>query len=145
MAKSFSLEIDPLSSKHGWMQCWLVVDGRRHYLDATNVFPPFGDTLAFARALAQNQLPHEFFWEEEGHGAKFQAFPAARDGSRFRLYINHDGETVVDAEFDRMQIAHGLLECLRRVALDCPGAENEWDLPYFLIEEFERELARGFR
>ena len=144
MANSFSLEIDPLSSKHGWMDCWLVVDGERHHLDATSVFPPFGDVLAFAQAIAENRLPYEFSWDEEGHGAKFQAFPVALKHSRFRLHINHDGEIVVDAEFDRMQIARGLLESLRRVALDCPGAESEWEFPYFLIEKFELDLARGF-
>jgi hypothetical protein len=144
MTGSFSIEFDPLSSRNGWMDCWLVVDGRRHGLDATSVFPPFGDVLAFARALAENRLPHEFLWDEEGHGAKFQALPVAGQSQRFKLCIDHDGKIIVDAEFDRMQIAGGLLESLRRVALDCPGAESEWDLPYFLIEDFERGLARGF-
>jgi hypothetical protein len=145
MANTFSLEIDPLSTDSGWMHCWLVLDGQPHYLDATSVFPPFGDVLAFAQALAQNQLPHEFFWDEEGHGAKFQALLVAPENPRFHLLINHDGEIVVDAEFDRMQIARGLLESLRAVALDCPGAESEWEFPYFLIENFERDLAEGFK
>jgi hypothetical protein len=145
MAHSVSLEIDPLSSRYGWMDCWLVVDGRYHRLDATSVFPPFGDVLSFAQAIAENRLPYEFIWDEEGHGAKFQAFPVASKPSCFRLFIDHDGEIVVDAEFDRMQIARGLLESLRRVALDCPGAESEWEFPYFLIEDFERALAQGFR
>ncbi|HLO27511.1 MAG TPA: hypothetical protein VK249_00155 [Anaerolineales bacterium] len=144
MANSFALVIDPLSSGNGWMHCWLVVDGRSHYLDATSVFPPFGDVLRFARAIAQNQLPHEFFWDEEGHGVKFQARPLSPRSGRFRLQVTHDGEVVVDAEFDRMQIAGGLLESLRHVALDCPGAESEWQFPYFLIEDFERDLAQGF-
>lgn len=143
MANSFSLEIDPLSSRNGWMDCWLVVDGIYHRLDATSVFPPFGDALTFAQAIAENRLPHEFIWDEEGHGAKFQALPVVSKPSHFCLRINHDGEIVVNAEFDRMQIAHGLLESLRRVTLDCPGAESEWEFPYFLIENFERHLAPG--
>jgi hypothetical protein len=144
MANTFSLEIDPLSTDSGWMHCWLVLDGQRHYLDATSVFPPFGDVLVFAQALAQNKLPHEFFWDEEGHGAKFQASSVVQENSRVHLLIQHDGEIVMDAEFDRMQIARGLLESLRAVALDCPGAESEWEFPYFLIENFERGLANGF-
>jgi hypothetical protein len=144
MANSFSLEIDPLSSRHGWMDCWLVVDGARHHLDATNVFPPFRDMLMFAQAIAENRLPYEFMWDEEGHGAKFQALPVVLKPFRFRLYIRHDGDIVVDAEFDRMQIANGLLESLRHAALDCPGAESEWEFPYFLIENFERDIARDF-
>ena len=144
MTSAFSLEIDPLCSRDGWMDCWLVVNGKRHHLDATSVFPPFGDALTFAQAIAVNRLPYEFIWDEEGHGAKFQALPVASRPAHFRLHINHDGEIVVDAAFDRMQIARGLLESLRRVALDCPGAESEWEFPYFLIENFERDLAQGF-
>jgi hypothetical protein len=105
MANSFSLEIDPLSSKHGWMDCWLVVDGKRHHLDATSVFPPFGDVFAFAQALAEDKLPYEFFWDKEGPSAKFQALMLAPHSPHFRLHINHEREIVVDAEFDRMQIA----------------------------------------
>jgi hypothetical protein len=144
MTQSFALEMDSRSAKNGWMNCWLVVDGQRHHLDATSVFPPFGEVLNFAHALAANILPHEFFWEEEGHGAKFQALPLESGESSFRLVINHDGEIVVDAQFDRKQIMHGLLESLRRVALDCPGADSEWEFPYFLIEDFERGLTDGF-
>jgi len=143
MTRSFSLEIDPLSARNGWMNCWLVVDGQRQHLAATSVFPPFSDLLRFARALAFNQLPYEFYWDEEGYGANFQALPGASDCANFRLQVNHDGNVIVDAEFDRQQIARGLLEVLRKVALDCPGAESEWEIPYFLIEDFEEDLARG--
>jgi hypothetical protein len=142
--QQFALELDSLSAKHGWMDCWLVVDGQRHHLEATSVFPPFGDVLTFARALAQEKLPHDFYWEEEGHGAKFQALPVPSGDQNFRLIIDHDGAIVVDGEFKRKEIMLGLLEALRGVALNCPGAESEWDFPYFLIENFERDLARGF-
>ncbi len=140
----FALEIDALSSSNGWMNCWLVVDGQRHPLEATSVFPPFSDLLAFAKALATQALPHEFIWDEEGHGAIFQALPVAPDSPNFILKINHDGQIAVEAEFDRFKIVHGLLETLRGVALDCPGAESEWEFPYFLLENFERELVQGF-
>ncbi|MGE5776552.1 MAG: hypothetical protein ACM33V_10040 [Chloroflexota bacterium] len=144
MTQCFALELDSLHAQNGWMSCHLVVNGQRHHLDATSVFPPFEDLLAFARAVAFNALPHEFFWEEEGHGAKFQALPLTPDDPGFRLRIDHDGEIVVNAEFDRKQIALDLLEALRGMALDCPGAESEWEFPYFLIENFERDLVRGF-
>jgi hypothetical protein len=85
MASSFSLEFDPLSSRHGWMDCWLVVDGKRHRLDASSVFSPFGDVLAFVQALVENKLLHEFFWDEEGHGAYFQALPVAENDFIFHL------------------------------------------------------------
>jgi len=141
---NFRLEIDSLSAHNGWMKCWLVLDGKRHQMEATSVFPPFSDVLSFARAIATNSLPHEFRWDEEGHGLKFQALPLGAENLKFHLHINHDGEVVVDADLDRMQVVHGLLESLRSFALDCPGAESEWEFPYFLVENFERDLAQGF-
>ncbi len=141
---TFRLELDPLSAKHGWMNAWLVVDDQRHPLEATSVFPPFGDLLTFARAVATHHLPHEFFWEEEGHGLIFRALPVSPESENFHLYINHDGVSVVDADFDRMQLALGLVDALREMALLCPGAKSEWEFPYFLIESFENDLAHGF-
>ena len=145
MENLFSLEIEPFSSRDGWMDCWLVINDSRLHLSATSVFPPFHDLLKFARAIASNHLPSEFFWDEEGYGALFQAQRIEPEGSPlFHLKVKHRGETVIDAAFDRMQTVHGLLESLRGVALDCPGAESEWEFPYFLIEDFERSLAQGF-
>jgi hypothetical protein len=141
---NFRLEIDSLGAQHGWMKCWLVLDEKRHQIEATSVFPPFSDVLNFARAVAANSLPHEFIWDEEGHGAKFQAQPIDEDDSKFHLRIDHDGEFVVDTDLDRMQTVHALLEAMRGFSLDCPGAESEWEFPHFLVERFERDLAQGF-
>jgi len=140
----FRLEIDSLSSRHGWMKCWLVLDGKRHQMEATSVFPPFSNVLKFARAIATHSLPHEFIWDEEGHGVKFQALPCEPDDSKFHLHINHDGEIVVDVNVDYMQVVCGLLESVRGFSLDCPGAESEWEFPHFLVENFEHDLAQGF-
>lgn len=146
MDNQFSLEMEPFSSSDGWMDCYLVANGQRHALSATSVFPPFQDLLKFTRAIAAHTLPHEFFWDEEGYGALFQAQPAEtkNDGSLFRLKVTLHREVIVDADFERMRIVQGLLESLRSVALDCPGAESEWAFPYFLIENFERDLVQGF-
>jgi len=144
MTTSFTLEIDAIHARDGWMDCWLGVDGQRRHLDASSVFPPFQDALGFARALAADTLPHEFFWDEEGHGALFRASPLAPESPNFRLYIDHDGEVVVDAELERAQVASVFLDALRGVALDCPGAESEWVFPYFLVENLERDWGRGF-
>jgi hypothetical protein len=140
----FRLEIDSLGAQDGWMKCWLVLDGKRHKIEATSVFPPFSDVLEFAGAIATNSLPHEFIWDEKGHGAKFQALPVDAESSKFHLHINHDGEVVVDADLDCAQVVRGLLESVRVFSLDCPGAESEWEFPHFLIENFERDLAQDF-
>jgi len=142
---SFRREMEPPSSRHGWMDCWLVINDSCLHLSATSVFPPFHDLLNFTRAIAANDLPSEFFWDEEGYGALFQAQRVEPDGGPlFHLKVKHRGETVIDAAFDRMQTVQGLLESLRGVALDCPGAESEWEFPYFLVEDFEHSLAQGF-
>ena len=142
---SFKLEMDPLSSRHGWLDCWLAIDGNRLPLSATSVFPPFCDLLNFAKAIAANDLPSEFFWDEESNGAFFQAQRVEPENALlFQLKVVYRGETVIDAAIDRMQTVQGLLESLRGVALDCPGAESEWEFPYFLIEDFERKMAQGF-
>jgi hypothetical protein len=140
----FYLEIDSLGARDGWMKCWLVLDRNRYQIEATSVFPPFSDILKFARAIATNSMPDEFIWDEEGHGAKFQALPCDTENSKFHLQINHDGEVIVDNDLDRMQVVRGLLESVRGFSLDCPGAESEWEFPHFLVENFERDLAQGF-
>ncbi|HNB52280.1 MAG TPA: hypothetical protein PK530_10075, partial [Anaerolineales bacterium] len=140
----FFLEIDALSAKNGWMDCWLIgKDGGRNHLDATSFFPPFKDLLGLAKALVTNHLPFEFFWDEEGHGAKFTATPAEEE-TDFHLLVNHDGVIIIDYPFRRMQAVHGVLAALREVALYCPRADSEWELPFFLIEKFEQDLMHNF-
>jgi hypothetical protein len=140
----FHLEIDSPNSEHGWMRCAVVVDGVRHHLSATNVFPPFHDVLKFTRAVASNTLPHDFFWDEEGCGAKWEATPIPSNPASFHLYINHNDEIVIDAEMDRMQVVEGLLSSLRDFLAECPHAEDEWEFPAFLVRNFERDLSQGF-
>ena len=140
----FYLEMDSLGASDGWMKCWLVFGGERHKLVATSVFPPFLSVLRFARAVASNSLPNEFHWEEEGPSAKFNAESIQTDPLKFHLRITHEQETVIDADLDWMQVVSGLIKSLRAFAMDCPGAESEWDFPLFLVEDFERDMALGF-
>ena len=144
MTLTLNLKLDSTGAKDGWMKCWLVIDDQLHYLDASSVFPPFGDVLNFIRAIAADTLPHEFFWEEEGHGARFKARQSSLGSDHVHVHIKHDGEVVVDADLERNQIVQSLLTAVRGFALDCPGAEHEWEFPYFFIENFERDLAQGF-
>lgn len=143
MSIPFTLEFEPLSARNGWMDCWITVNGDRQHVDASSVFAPFGDVLKFARAIATNQLPHEFMWHEEGPWLEFKAFPIQEEDTKFRLIIERNGIQILDTELNRMETVRGLVEELRGVALDCPGAESEWEFPYFLLESFELELARG--
>lgn len=143
MSMSFALEFEPLSARNGWMNCWLTVNGDRQHMYASSVFAPFGDVLKFARALATDRLPHAFAWQEEGPWIEFKAFPIQPGSPQFRMVVERNGTQILDAELHRMETVHRLVEELRGVALDCPGAESEWEFPYFLLEDFERELAQG--
>lgn len=144
MTTPFALEFDPLSARHGWMDCWLIIHGERQQVYTSSVFPPFRDLLKFARAVAVNQLPHKFNWDEEGRWVTFKAFPLKPGSENFRMVINRDRTLLLSAELNRMDTVEMLVEQLRNVALDCPGAESEWEFPYFLLEDFERELTHGF-
>jgi hypothetical protein len=144
MPLTLDFKVDSIGANSGWMKCWLVVNDKLHQILATSVFPPFGDVLSFIRAIASDALPHEFFWEEEGHGAKFRASQSVRGREYVHISINHDGEVIVDRDLERKAIVQTFFEALRSFALDCPGAESEWDFPYFLIENFEHDLAHEF-
>ncbi|MBN2149265.1 MAG: hypothetical protein JW726_17895 [Anaerolineales bacterium] len=51
MSKRLVLEMDYHKVDYGWMPGWLVIDGQRHPLGASGVFPPFGDLFDFVRAI----------------------------------------------------------------------------------------------
>jgi len=138
MTLSFNLEFDALGAKYGWMDCWIVINGQYHWLEATNVFPPFQDMLRFIRVIATDTLPNKFFWDEEGHGAEFTAKQSSLGADYVRIRITHDGEIVMDADVVRKQIIQATIDVLHDFALDCPNAETEWGFPYRLVEDFKR-------
>jgi hypothetical protein len=148
---ALTLEIDSLGSHAGWMNCWIVVDGERHLIEASSVFSPFWHLLALTRAIAFNQS-YAFSWDSEGFGLDFEALPVESKPADLRLQIKpfnystvlgDEPTLTVDACFNREQLAKTLLDTLRNFALDCPAAADEWNFPYCLIELFEQELARG--
>lgn len=144
MSVVFALEFEPLSAEHGWMDSWLTIKGKRKHVDVTSVFPPFADFVKFLRAVASGQLPYSFTWLGEGPWIDFHAFPLQPGSATFRLVLNETGTQIMDAILDRMETVDQILDQLRAVAMDCPGADSEWEFPYFLIEEFERDRAQGF-
>ena len=144
MDESITLEYDCFEVNDGLMDCWLVINGKRYYLEGFIAFPPFADLLSLVRALASNSLPHEFFWREENLAVQISATKAESDGNRFRLQIVRSNEVIVDADLDRLHAVESLLASLRAFSLDCTESGTEWGFPPFLIDDFERERVNGF-
>jgi hypothetical protein len=97
------------------------------------------------RALTANRLPYRFYWDEEGHGAKFQAWPVADESPNFRLKIDYDKDdtTWADAELDRKAVVEVLLAVLRDFALySGPPSRGAWDFSLADIIAFEKFQER---
>lgn len=127
-----SLEIDYANTRHGWITCWLTIDGTCHRLDASCNFPPFLELLYFVKAVAGNRLPAKYFLNEEGFGADFFASPVPGSGDILHLKIVHwdDGdETWLDAVLDKETVVHAFLTPLLDMARNFKEAESEWFFP----------------
>ena len=94
---TLSFEIDHFSEKHGWMDCWLTIDGIRHHLDASDVYPPFLPLLYFLRAVRGQRFPARLVWEEEGPELELWSTAVAEDSPLMFLKIRH---TSFDSEND---------------------------------------------
>jgi hypothetical protein len=86
---TISFEIDHLSEKYGWMDCWLTIDGIRHHLDASDVYPPFLPLLYFLRAVRGQRFPARLVWEEEGPELELLATAVSEDSPLMLLKIRH--------------------------------------------------------
>lgn len=144
-AGDLNLEIDYRNEDAGWIECYLTFDGLTHKLSASDVFPPFIQLIHLMRALTANRLPYRFYWDEEGYGAKFEAWPVAEDSPNFRLKIHHDkgNATWVDAELGRQAVVEVLLAALRDFALFCgPASRGDWEFSLADVVAFEQFQQR---
>jgi hypothetical protein len=144
-ARDFNLEIDYRHEDTGWLNCYLTFDGITHKLWASDVFPPFIQLIHWMRALTANRLPYRFYWNEEGHGANFEAWPLTDDSPNFHLKIHSDRDetTWVDAELDRKAVVDVLLAALRDYALySGPPSRGGWDFSLADIIGFEKFQQR---
>lgn len=143
-ARNLNLEIDYRHEKAGWIDCFLTFDGVRHNLWASDVYPPFPQLLHFMRALAADRLPYRFYWDEEGHGAHFEAWPVAEGSPNFHFKIRYDidNSTWVDAELERKAVVDVFLAALKDFALYARSPSRlEWGcslVEIIAFEEFQR-------
>ena len=145
-AADLHLEIDYRHESAGWINCYLTFDGLTHKLWASDVFPPFIQLARFIRALAANRLPYYFYWDEEGHGALFEAWPVGEDSANFCFKVHFDrGDcTQIEAELDRQAVIEVILAALRDFALYAgPPSRGSWQLDLadvVALEEFRQRL-----
>ena len=149
-ARDLKLEIDYKHERAGWINCRITFNGITHKLLASDVFPPFKDLLYLMRAITANRLPYRFFWDEEGHGPDFEAWPVADDSPNFRFKIrnDYDGTIWVDAELERKAVVDVLLAALRDFARHRRRASRlglglDWELSLADINAFEEFEQRA--
>lgn len=164
-ARDLRFNIDHWTEKHGWIHCYLTFDGLTHRIDASGAIPPFHDLLDFLRSITLGRLPAWFFWDEEGYGPYFEAWPldnpSGGDCPDFHLRIIH--ETVdydwideqedrqplinayhvmwVDADLNREAVVDVFLVALRDFVLYSKQPEG-WEISLPDLVAFEALRAR---
>ncbi len=162
------LEIDHLHEKHGWMDCYLTFDESSYHIDASGAMPPFQDLLDFLRAITLQRLPAWFFWDEEGRGPYFEAWPLANppdsDCPDFLLRIIYAANDIhwtgeegdegrkclmnqykvlwVDSAFNRETIVNVFLESMRDFVLYAKDPDH-WRIHLSDLLVFENLRARN--
>ncbi len=143
---TLNLEIDYQNERAGWMTCHLTIDGRRHPLQASYVFPPFIPLLRFLKAIAGQRLPANFFWDEEGRGAEFEAEAVVDDSKLVHLKITYMGDETnpwIDARLEREAVVRAFLPPILAFAKDFPLAETDWFTPWRLVDMLHQSIVRG--
>lgn len=143
---TLNFEIDYQNECAGWITCHLTIDGRRHSLQSSWVFPPFIPLLRFLKAIAGQRLPANFFWDEEGRGAEFEAESVGDDSKLVHLKITYMGhETIpwLDACLEPEAILSAFLPPILAFAENFPSAETDWGTPRRLVDMLHQSIVRG--
>jgi hypothetical protein len=164
-AHDLHLEIDYPNEKAGWIHCFLTFDGLTHRFDASSSLPPFQKLLDFLRSIVLQRLPAWFYWDEEGYGAYFEAWPIADtdgDSPDFHLRVIHEDRDYhwigegeerkalvntynvlwVDADLGREAVVEVLLAPLRDFILYSQQPHN-WEVALADLQAFEQLRVQG--
>ena len=140
---TLDLEIDHAHEHHGWIDCTITVDGTSHHLSASGAVPPFSQLMYFIRAVAADDLPHSFEWDEEGFGAKFEV-TAVTDSPLLHLNITHHidekVEVWIDADMERDAIVQAFFPPLVDFV---QNFDREWGPPRRIVENIQNAIAKG--
>jgi hypothetical protein len=142
---TLALEIDHAHESAGWIKCDLTIDGERHPLDASAVFPPFLPLLRFVKAVAGQRFPARFYWDEEGIGANFAATAVAEDSPLVHLKIQHEEAAApwLDADIERETVIQAFLPPVLDISQTFLLAEKEWSMPARVVAHIQESIAKG--
>ena len=142
---SLAFEIDYKNARAGWINCCIIVDGVRHPIEASNVFPPFGPLLVFVRAIATGRLPARFSWDEEGPEAHFLATQQAEDSPLVHLSILYDKSDTpwLDADIHRETVVQAFLPVILDFVTHYKKALVEWYISREQVQNIQAVIARG--
>ena len=141
---TISFEIDHPNSDAGWMRCAFTIDGVRHPLDATAVFPPFLDLLYIIKDLATQRLPRTYFWEEEGFGVDFRFSPVPNAKNLVHLRIARGNlDPWLDSDIEADALIQAFLPPLLDLSENCQAAEREWNFPQQFVNNIYTALQTG--
>ncbi len=143
---TLNIEIDYQNERAGWITCHLSIDGRQHSLQASYVFPPFIQLLRFVKAIAGQRLPANFFWDEEGRGAEFEAEAVADANELVHLRITSMGDEAnpwIDAHVERTSVIDAFLPPILAFAKEFPKAEQDWATPRRLVDMLHQSIVQG--
>ena len=134
-------------------------------MDASGAMPPFHNLLDFLRSITLQRLPAWFFWNEEGFGPYFEAWPLDEFPNSncpdFHLRIIHEANDFhwigededrralvnsyrvlwVDADFDREAVVDVFLEALRDFVL-YSKRPDDWEICLSDLLAFEHLRTR---
>ncbi len=139
------IEFDYAHEDAGWMNCCLTIDGEKHELEATWVFPPFIEMLTFLKAIAIQRLPARLFWEEEGPRATFLATPVAEDSPLVHLTITHDAfqQPWFDEDIERQIVIDAFLPPILDLAYNFLTTETDWGTSREEVEKIHMVILEG--
>ncbi|MFN8382739.1 MAG: hypothetical protein U0V02_12400 [Anaerolineales bacterium] len=144
---ALSFEIDYAHEQDGWIDCKIIVNGTPHHLSASSALPPFLHLMQFIKAAAGEKLPHSFFWDEEGYGAKFEVAEVLENTSLVHLKIVHTGETTetwFDADIEREMVVQAFLDPLLDFSRNYNNiVDKKWELPSRVLEHVHDTIAKG--
>lgn len=147
MTHDLDFEIDHKHERAGWIDCWLTIDGERHHLDASAVFPPFLPLLRFVKAVAGQRFPARVSWDEEGVVAEFIATAVAEESPFVHLSLRYDvyGDNVrwFEDAITRDAVVAAFLPPLLDFFYNFASARKYWRAPERIVSKLCRAILNG--
>ena len=157
---TLAFEIDYAHEHHGWINCWLTINGKRHSLLASGTFPPFMPMLRFVRDVASQRLPSAIYFNEEDYGIYFAATALAEDSPLAHLVITQYGQpteeeddegyegkdkviVLLDADIERETIVQAFLPHLLEMSENYQDPPMWISMPRKEVIQIQQSIVQG--